>query len=157
MKSGAICDLAGAGAGQWQLLSYQLLARSPAHAHQNGHATVPTSSSSSSNGTSSITTAIQSCTLQNPTTTVAAAATDMDQDGCSSSEGNPLHVGLSRALEGVAAAAEGLSGRSLRKLPFLAHANDELLPTPCSCAAFLQALHAAALKEQEDRQNLAEG
>jgi hypothetical protein len=111
---------------------------------------------SSISGTSSITTAIGSCTLQNSATTAAAATTDMDQDGCTGSEVNPLHVALSRALEGVAAAAEGLSGRSLRKLPFLAHANDELLPTPCSCAAFLQALHAATLKEQTDRQSLAD-
>ncbi len=57
----------------------------------------------------------------------------------------------------VCIAAEGLSGRALRKLPFLAHAHSDL-PAGGRCAAlrFLGALMAAVQREREDRSALAE-
>lgn len=66
----------------------------------------------------------------------------------------PSAAALSRALVQAAAACEGFSGRSLRKLPFLAHAMSESLPTPCSCLQFIAALRAAASRESEDRTEL---
>jgi hypothetical protein len=64
---------------------------------------------------------------------------------------------LSRALGQVVAACEGFSGRSLRKLPFLAHATADSLPCPCSCFHFLAAMKAAAEKERADRSELTSG
>jgi hypothetical protein len=64
---------------------------------------------------------------------------------------------LSRALGQVVAACEGFSGRSLRKLPFLAHATADSLPFPCSCFEFLAAMKAAAEKERADRSELTAG
>uniref|UniRef100_A0A7S3VK24 AAA+ ATPase domain-containing protein n=2 Tax=Dunaliella tertiolecta TaxID=3047 RepID=A0A7S3VK24_DUNTE len=62
---------------------------------------------------------------------------------------------LSAALLGVAMAAEGLSGRSLRKLPFLAHALSEGgLACPCDCTDFLHALLHAAEHEHADRKSM---
>lgn len=66
----------------------------------------------------------------------------------------PSAAALSKALVEAAAACEGFSGRSLRKLPFLAHAMSESLPTPCSCLQFIQAMRQAACKESEDRTEL---
>eukprot|EP00877_Chromochloris_zofingiensis_P015126 jgi/Chrzof1/9868/Cz04g19020.t1 len=65
--------------------------------------------------------------------------------------------GLSRALLAAVVACEGFSGRSLRKLPFLAHATSDRLPTPCNCMQFLDALRMAAVKERADRDELSAG
>lgn len=59
------------------------------------------------------------------------------------------------ALLEAANACNGLSGRALRKLPFLAHANADHLPLGCSCTKFLAALCDAAASEQQDRANMA--
>lgn len=61
---------------------------------------------------------------------------------------------LSRALGQVAAACDGFSGRSLRKLPFLAHATADNLSHPCSCHEYLAAMKAAAERERADRSEL---
>ncbi|KAG2489739.1 hypothetical protein HYH03_011846 [Edaphochlamys debaryana] len=66
---------------------------------------------------------------------------------------------LSCLLLGAAAACEGLSGRTLRKLPFLAHAGAPGLAAGgpgggCSARRFLRALAAAAEREQSDRSQL---
>lgn len=65
----------------------------------------------------------------------------------------------SQLLLAVAAACQGLSGRTLRKMPFIAHAGAPAgsLPAPCSVPTFLRALHAAAFKEQSDRSELSCG
>ena len=55
-----------------------------------------------------------------------------------------------RLLE-VAAAAEGLSGRALRKLPFLAHAAGNFSGAGCPWGAFMDAMAAAAAQERRDR------
>jgi hypothetical protein len=60
----------------------------------------------------------------------------------------------SLALWQVVAACDGFSGRSLRKLPFLAHATAESLPVPCGCIAFLAAMQAAAEREKAERSEL---
>ncbi|KAF8072859.1 PCH2 [Scenedesmus sp. PABB004] len=62
---------------------------------------------------------------------------------------------LSRALGEVVAACAGFSGRSLRKLPFLAHATADSLPTPAAPLEFLAAMRAAAAREAADRAELA--
>lgn len=62
---------------------------------------------------------------------------------------------FSLGLWHVVAACEGFSGRSLRKLPFLAHATAEGLPFPCSCLDFLEAMRAAAEREKAERGELA--
>lgn len=54
----------------------------------------------------------------------------------------------------MCAAAEGLSGRVLRKLPFLAHAHGDLPCGRCSGLEFLGALMAAVQREREDRRAL---
>lgn len=58
------------------------------------------------------------------------------------------------ALLEAAGACEGLSGRALRKLPFLTHASADELPTPCAAAEFLRALRETALRERQDRSDL---
>jgi hypothetical protein len=68
--------------------------------------------------------------------------------------GGPTTEQLSKALLEAAQACEGLSGRALRKLPFLAHATSAQLSTPCTCLAFLKALRQAAERERSDRQEL---
>jgi hypothetical protein len=64
---------------------------------------------------------------------------------------------LGRLLWAAAAEADGFSGRTLRKLPFLAHAAGHGLPAPCGAAAFLAALRAAAARERADRSELTTG
>ena len=49
-------------------------------------------------------------------------------------------------LHALAARCEGLSGRALRKLPFLAHANLVAAPAAVSLEAFLDALHRSAAR-----------
>jgi len=49
-------------------------------------------------------------------------------------------------LHALAARCEGLSGRALRKLPFLAHANLVASPATVSLEAFLDALHRSAAR-----------
>ena len=57
----------------------------------------------------------------------------------------------------VAEACEGLSGRALRKIPFLAHAClPDALPRaagggPCPCLPFLASMRQAAMAEKRDR------
>ena len=67
-------------------------------------------------------------------------------------------LAASAALALAAEAAEGLSGRALRKLPFLAHAGaggrGEALPSPCGLLAFCGALRRAALRERSERRQL---
>lgn len=57
------------------------------------------------------------------------------------------------ALLAAAAAADGLSGRALRKLPFLAHAaaGDAAAEETATVGEFLEALHAAVMNERADR------
>jgi len=55
-------------------------------------------------------------------------------------------------LVAAADAAEGLSGRTLRKLPFLAHATYIAgSGDPCSCAEFAVALRQAVADEHRAR------
>ena len=61
---------------------------------------------------------------------------------------------FSLSLWHVVVACDGFSGRSLRKLPFLAHATADSLPFPCSCLAFLEAMRAAAEREKAERSEL---
>lgn len=56
----------------------------------------------------------------------------------------------------VCAAAEGLSGRTLRKLPFLAHAHDDMPGGRCGALQFVRALMGAVQRERQDRQSMAE-
>lgn len=63
----------------------------------------------------------------------------------------------SRRLLEVARAAEGFSGRTLRKLPFLAHAAEDFLGGRCSCARYVNALLAAVQRERADRATLCDG
>lgn len=58
---------------------------------------------------------------------------------------------VSAALVGVAAAAEGFSGRALRKLPFLAHAGSDFVGGRCGAAQFARALAGAVELERADR------
>ncbi|GJP79375.1 hypothetical protein CLOP_g9613 [Closterium sp. NIES-67] len=64
-----------------------------------------------------------------------------------------LHLG--KRLLQVAQSCEGLSGRILRKLPFLAHATSSV-PGSCSADIFIDKLQSAVQKELEDRNNMAE-
>lgn len=61
-----------------------------------------------------------------------------------------------RLLE-AARAADGFSGRTLRKLPFLAHAAQDFPGGRCSCVQYLGALLAAVERERTDRASLTEG
>ncbi|KAL6767881.1 hypothetical protein ACKKBF_B36980 [Auxenochlorella protothecoides x Auxenochlorella symbiontica] len=73
--------------------------------------------------------------------------TVMDEGGA---EGLADHV--ARSLLDTARLAEGLSGRSLRKLPFLAHASQAWDQRgPCPAAAFMRALQQALDSEGVDR------
>ena len=58
----------------------------------------------------------------------------------------------------VATAAEGFSGRTLRKLPFLAHAAHDFPGSGgyCSSLQYLAALQAAVQRERADRESLTE-
>ena len=60
------------------------------------------------------------------------------------------------ALARAAATCEGLSGRALRKLPFLAYATAHT-DARCSLLRFLNALSTAARSEFKDRENLHSG
>lgn len=62
---------------------------------------------------------------------------------------------LSGCLVEVARQAEGLSGRTLRKLPFLAHAGSDFPGGACACLPFVSALLAAVQRERADRDALA--
>lgn len=66
---------------------------------------------------------------------------------------------LSELLLAAAHACEGLSGRTLRKLPFLAHAGSPQLlqAIPCPARQFLRALMEAVEREQSDRSQLLSG
>jgi hypothetical protein len=62
------------------------------------------------------------------------------------------------ALAGVASLCEGLSGRAVRKLPFLAHtqlgAAAAARKLGCRLDKFLSALHVAARLELSDRERM---
>jgi len=58
------------------------------------------------------------------------------------------------ALYRTSIACEGLSGRALRKLPFLAHAS--FVQTTCSLEKFIEALNLALEREYRDRSKLIE-
>lgn len=68
----------------------------------------------------------------------------------------PIRQRIRRALADVCRHAEGLSGRSLRKLPFLAHASRGLA-CGCPAAQFIDALGAALASEGADRETLLAG
>ena len=68
----------------------------------------------------------------------------------------PIHP-RSRCLLEVARAAEGFSGRTLRKLPFLAHAAQDFPAGRCSCLQYVNALLAAVQRERADRASLSDG
>ena len=57
-------------------------------------------------------------------------------------------------LHALAAGCEGLSGRALRKLPFLAHANLVAATVQVGLEAYLDALHRAVELEGEVRAEL---
>ena len=64
----------------------------------------------------------------------------------------------SRALALVARLCEGLSGRAIRKLPFLAHTQlgaGAAAKQGCPLAVFLAALHRATQLEVSDRECMA--
>ena len=69
------------------------------------------------------------------------------------------HVSGSCALAGVARLCEGLSGRAMRKLPFLAHTQLGAAAAAgklgCRLDRFLAALHGAAQLELSDRECMA--
>ena len=54
-------------------------------------------------------------------------------------------------LHALAARCEGLSGRALRKLPFLAHANLIASPATVSLEAYLDALHRSTVRAVQTR------
>ncbi len=60
---------------------------------------------------------------------------------------------VGRTLYEVAAAAEGFSGRALRKLPLMAHAFF-VKKRQTDYKTFLRALHMAVLKETKMRENM---
>eukprot|EP00887_Chlorella_sp_A99_P005334 scaffold1.g5334.t1 len=64
---------------------------------------------------------------------------------------------LSGCLLEVARQAEGLSGRSLRKLPFLAHAGSDFAGGCAGALPFVNALLAAVQQEKADRSSLTAG
>eukprot|EP00798_Chlamydomonas_sp_ICE-L_P005534 gene5534-4168_t len=66
---------------------------------------------------------------------------------------NSLASAASQLLLNAATACEGFSGRSLRRLPFLAHAGSSM-PTPCTCIQFIGAVREAAMTEFEDKSKL---
>lgn len=73
-------------------------------------------------------------------------------DSCTGDE-PPCERGLlgAQVLQ-IAEAAQGLSGRALRKLPFLAHAGGGFVPgEPCPAHVFMAAMAAALNAEKEDR------
>lgn len=57
----------------------------------------------------------------------------------------------------MARAADGFSGRTLRKLPFLAHAAHDWPGGRCSSLQYVNALLAAVQRERADRSTLADG
>lgn len=83
-----------------------------------------------------------------------AAASSMAAPGSTGAEDQAAER-FSLALWHVVGACDGFSGRSLRKLPFLAHATADCLPCPCSCLEFLEAMRAAAELEKAERSELA--
>lgn len=84
-----------------------------------------------------------------------AAASSMAAAAGSTGTDDQAAERFSLGLWHVVAACDGFSGRSLRKLPFLAHATSEGLPFPCSCLEFLEAMRAAAEGEKAERCELA--
>ena len=70
-------------------------------------------------------------------------------------EGEAAQQIVSRGLIQAAAATEGLSGRALRKLPFLAHATSLHVGSACNSVEFIAALERAARMEGQDRASLA--
>jgi len=68
-----------------------------------------------------------------------------------------LPPACSRCLLEVARAADRFSGRTLRKLPFLAHASNDFPGGRCSCLQYVSALLAAVQAERADRATLSSG
>jgi SpoVK/Ycf46/Vps4 family AAA+-type ATPase len=82
----------------------------------------------------------------------ARESTGMQLEGDVAAEAAAEGEQLGVALLGVADAAEGFSGRALRKLPFLAHAGADFPGGgACGAVAFMRALAAAVGREREDR------
>lgn len=57
----------------------------------------------------------------------------------------------------MARGADGFSGRTLRKLPFLAHAAQDFPGGCCTSLQYVHALLAAVQRERADRAALADG
>jgi hypothetical protein len=81
---------------------------------------------------------------------VVDGGADAGEGGASAAEAAEADA-LGAALLRVAVAAEGMSGRALRRLPFLAHAVAGLGAAPVPAARFAAALEAAVLAERADR------
>jgi len=76
----------------------------------------------------------------------------------SAAAGSAAQVDGSRALAQIARMCEGLSGRAMRKLPFLAHTQLGVVAAAqqgCPLGRFLAALHCAARLEMSDREHMA--
>ena len=95
-----------------------------------------------------------------PAYAATAAPEERPQDSCcmqleGAEEGEDAAAAaalqLGRRLAAVAAGAEGFSGRTLRKLPFLAHAHAGFPRGTATMARFLEALHGAVAQERADR------
>ena len=94
---------------------------------------------------------MQQCSLSDSNTGTAA------MPGGGMGPGSPLLVHatgrLTRALVSAAAACEGLSGRALRKLPFLAYSMAQS-EARCPCLRYVESLVEAARAEFADRSTL---
>lgn len=89
---------------------------------------------------------------------LAAPSFSTSSASAAGSAGTTAATHHSGTLLRAAAACEGLSGRTLRKLPFLAHAGrGGQLAVPCGLGAYLCALWEAVGRENEDREQLASG
>ncbi|KAL4859562.1 Pachytene checkpoint protein 2 [Chlorella vulgaris] len=77
----------------------------------------------------------------------------MDAEG---EQTQQLCVPLSRCLLEVAVASDGFSGRTLRKLPFLAHAAQDFPGGRCTCHQYVSALLTAVDRERADRATLSD-
>ena len=76
----------------------------------------------------------------------------------SAAAGSSAQLDGSRTLARIARMCEGLSGRAIRKLPFLAHTQLGVVTAAkqgCPLGRFLAALHRAAQLEMSDRECMA--
>ena len=76
-----------------------------------------------------------------------------NQDPFGAMTNNEVESAVITAANGT----EGFSGRTLRKLPFLAHANYIQQSEPCSGLEFAEALNNAVSDERRARESLVAG